>query len=251
MKRKPLLENKVCLVTGTSRGIGQAIAERFAEERAVVYANARTGGSIDEWAARCAERCGAAVIPVYFDVRDADGGKQAVMRIKNEHGRVDALVNNAAIERNELIGMLDMNYAREVFDVNVMAPIRLIQLVSRIMTRQAQGSIINIASMVGLKGSAGQSIYAASKGALISFTRCAAIELASHNVRVNAVAPGLTQTEMLAQAAPEHLEDRIAHIKMGRLAKPREIADACVYLASDLSSFVSGQVLGVDGCSII
>ena len=128
----------------------------------------------------------------------------------------------------------------------------MLQLVSRVMGRQERGgSIVNIASMVGLRGNRGQLVYSATKGAVISLTKSAAKELAPKKIRVNAVAPGLTNTAMMQQADPEKLRSRIANICMGRLAEPGDIAGACLFLLSDLSSYVSGQVLPVDGCTIM
>ncbi len=251
MNRKPLLEDKVCLVTGTSRGIGRAIAERFAAEGAVVYANGRTESGLDEWAVQCAKRYATAVIPVYFDVRDSDGAKQAVMRIKKEHGRLDVLVNNAAVVSYEMIGMIDIQRMREMFEVNVVSVIELLQLVARLMMRQSSGSIINLSSVVATRGVGGQMAYAATKGAIISLTKSAAKELAPKGIRVNAIAPGMVDTERFRETMERLFRDKASAIGMGRLARPEEVADACIFLASDLSSYVTGQILEVDGSILL
>lgn len=246
-----LLEGKVCLVTGTSRGIGQAIAERYAEEGAVVYANARTQGSLDEWARECGNKYNATVIPLYFDVTDAAAAKQAVLKIKADHQKIDVLVNNAGMVTYELLSMINFDSLRSMFEVNVIAIIQLIQLVSRIMTRQKSGSIINMASIVGTNGVGGQLAYSATKGAVISLTKSAAKELAPSNIRVNAIAPGMVATERLVEVFEKSFKDRLSDIGMGRLAKPEEIANACVFFGSDLSEYVSGQILGVDGSTVL
>ena len=134
-----------------------------------------------------------------------------------------------------------------MFEVNVIAMIQLVQLASRIMTRQKSGSIINMSSVVGVQGVKGQLGYSATKGAVISITKSAAKELIEHNIRVNAIAPGMVGTERFTAVFEEKFKDKIANIGIGRLAEPNEIANVCVFLASDLSTYVTGQVIGVDG----
>ena len=245
-----LLEKKVCLITGAGRGIGAAIARRFVEEGACVYANDNRAGSVDEWAADI-EGAPGIVRPLYFDITNTSQIKDAVMRIKRESQRIDVLVNNAGIEFNELIGMISEENTQKMFEVNVFSTIKLIQYASRIMAKGGGGSIINIASIVGQRGNRGQLVYSATKGAVIALTRSAAKELAEKNIRVNAVAPGLTATAMMLQADQSKLQDRISNIPMGRLAEPADIAGACLFLASDLSKYVSGETVGVNGCALM
>ena len=241
------LDNKVCLVTGASKGIGRAIAEVFAAEGAVVIANARKQGSIDDWARSCSEENGVQVLPMYFDVTDHQAVKDAVKRIKSEYQRLDVLVNNAGVVSYELLPMLNIDKFREMLEVNVIGAVHLTQLASRLMSRQKSGSIINISSVVAVNGVEGQAAYAASKGALISFTKAAAKELASGHVRVNAVAPGMIGTERIQQVFEKNMEEKESLIGMKRLGEPEEIADACVFLASDKSRYITGQTLVVDG----
>ena len=245
-----MLEHKVCIVTGAGRGIGKAIAELFAAEGAEVIVNDVVPGSADAWiqGSEWAKR----LHPRYFDITDASAVRQNVMEIKKTFSHIDVLVNNAGVEFNELIGMISRENMEKMFRVNVYGTIEMLQAVSRVMARNEKGgSIINISSMVGLRGNPGQLVYSATKGAVIALTRSAAKELAPKGIRVNSIAPGLTQTEMMAQADLDKLQGRIANISMGRIAKPEDIANGCLLLASDQASYISGQVLPVDGCTIM
>jgi len=235
-----LLKDKVTFVTGARRGIGRAIARLFAENGAIVYANAVSEGSLDDFA--CEN-----IIPIYFDVTDTSAAKSAIMRIKKEQGRLDALVNNAGIMHTALIGMADSATTHKMFDVNVLAVLELVQLAARLMTRQKSGSIINLSSIVGVNGQSGQLAYSATKGAVIALTKSAAKELAPSNVRVNAIAPGMIDTDLLSVLSAESAELSKSQIGMGRLGTPDDIARACLFFASDLSEYVTGQILGVDG----
>jgi 3-oxoacyl-[acyl-carrier protein] reductase len=246
-----LLEGKVALITGTSRGIGRSIAERYAEEGCIVYANAREAESMDDWAAEKSKFYRTNIIPVYFDVTDNVAAKEAILRIKSEQGKLDILVNNAGVVTYELLPMIDFDRMRHMFEVNVVATIQLVQLASRIMGRQKSGSIINMSSIVGVRGVKGQLAYSATKGAVISLTKSAAKELANQNIRVNAVAPGMVGTERFEKVFNQSFKDRLNDIGMGRLASPNEIADSCVFLGSDLSQYITGQILVVDGSTNI
>lgn len=248
MDRAQLLEGKVCLVTGTSRGIGAEIAERFAAMGGVVYANARQEGCLEKWACTINADVSGKLVPIYFDVTDSDSVKQAVMRIKKEQGRLDVLVNNAGMVSNEVLGMVSKDKMRDMFEVNVFGLLDLSQLVAtRFMVKQKSGSIVNIASIVGVEGSGGQVAYSASKGAVIAMTKSMAQELAPYQVRVNAVAPGMIATERLQVTIREEYRGHIPPIGMGRLGTPDDIADACLYFASDMSSYTTGQILVVSG----
>lgn len=249
-----LLEKKVCIITGAAQGIGHAIAERFAADGAVVYACDMKEGTMDSWAAECGERYGTKVVPVYFDVTDAAAVKNAFMSAFKAEGRIDVLVNNAGVVFNKKIGMIMRPETELMFRVNVIAVIEMIQLVSRLMARNGGGSIVNIASVTAVLGSAGQSAYSATKGAIMSFTKSAAKELAPIGIRVNAVAPGIVKTERFAELYEESgdkIDARIQKIALGRLGTPEDVADACSFLASDRASYISGQILGVDGCASI
>lgn len=245
-----LLKNKVCIVTGSARGIGKEIALLFASEGAEVIVNGTRPGSADIWIGN--SEYWDHLHPFYFDISDSAAVRQNVMSIMKLFGHVDVLVNNAGVEYNELIGMISRDNMEKMFSVNVYGTIEMIQTVSRIMSRNANGgSIINISSMVGLRGNAGQLVYSATKGAVVALTKSAAKELAPKGIRVNSIAPGLTQTEMMEQADLEKLQGRINNICMGRIAQPMDIAGGCLLLASDYAGYISGQILPVDGCTIM
>lgn len=247
-----LLKGKVIIVTGAGRGIGQAMATVYAENGATVYANDILPGMVEEWCDEVNARVSGKICSLPFDITSETEARTAIMQVKKEAGHIDGLVNNAGVEFNELIGMISRDNMEKMFKVNVFGPINMIQLVSKVMGRQENGgSIVNIASMTALRGNRGQLVYSATKGAVVSLTKSAAKELAEKKIRVNAIAPGLTNTAMMRQADPEKIQSRIDNICMGRLAEPEDIAQACMFLLSDLSGYVSGQVLAVDGCTIM
>lgn len=249
-----LLEKKVCIITGAAQGIGRAIAEQFAADGAIVYTCDMKEGAMDEWAAACAEKYQTKIVPLYFDVTDAAAVKTAFMSTFKAEGRIDVLVNNAGVVFNKKIGMILRPETELMFRVNVIAVIEMVQLVARLMQRNGGGSIVNIASVTAVLGSPGQSAYSATKGAIMSFTKSAAKELAPLGIRVNAVAPGIVKTERfteLYEQSGEKIDARIQRIALGRLGTPEDIANACSFLASDRASYISGQILGVDGCASI
>ena len=241
------LNNKIALVTGAGAGIGQATAKLFANEGAVVYAADIKGL---EWAESFTLNEGR-VIPTTLDICDFAAVKSVVMAMKKEHGHIDILANIAGLISYEMMPMIDYEKFRKMLDVNVVALVHLMSLVSRVMTRQQSGSIINMASMVGEKGSKGQLSYAATKGAVIAATKSAAKELAEHHIRVNAIAPGMVGSERFKAVLEEKFAQKINDIPFGRLAEPEEVANLCLFLASDQSSYLTGQIIGIDGGAII
>lgn len=240
-----LLKDKVCIITGAAQGIGRQIAKQFAEDGAIVYAcDLREFETGDE-----------RIRPLVMDVTDAAAVKSAFMQVFKTEGRIDVLVNNAGVVFNRKIGMIMREETELMFRVNVIAVLEMIQLVSRLMARGGGGSIVNIASVTAVLGSPGQVAYSATKGAIISLTKSAAKELAPQGIRVNAVAPGIVKTERFAElyetTNAQKIEDRISRIALGRLGTPEDIANACSFLASDRAGYISGQILGVDGCASI
>jgi 3-oxoacyl-[acyl-carrier protein] reductase len=242
-----MLKNKICLITGCSKGIGAATVEKFAKEHATIYASARTEGCIDRSCEELSEAYQTQVMPLYFDVTDEAASKQAIMKIKKEQGRLDVLVNNAGIMQDALIGMVSKKLMQNIFDVNVFAVMNMIQLANKLMSRQRSGSIINISSIVGVEGNAGQLVYSASKGAVAALTKTAAKELAVHHIRVNAIAPGMIDTDMFRSIGEEKIQEHLKNIRLGRLGTPEDVANAIAFLASDDAEYITGQILGVDG----
>ena len=239
-----LLENKVCIITGAAQGIGRQIAEQFAADGATVYACDR-----QEFTSNNEN-----IQSVLLDITDAASVKTTFMQIFKTEGRIDCLVNNAGIVYNRKIGMITREETERMFLVNVIAALELLQLTSRLMARCGGGSIVNIASVTAVLGSPGQVAYSATKGAIISMTKSAAKELASQGIRVNAVAPGIVKTERFAElyeSDGNKIDERIQRIALGRLGTPEDIAHACAFLASDRANYISGQILGVDGCASI
>lgn len=246
-----LLKNKVCLVTGASRGIGLATAKRFAEEGAIVYANVRHPKNMDDYFDDLNRKPGGVITALYFDVRDETAAKQAIMQIKKEQGKLDVLVNNAGVMKDALIGMVSMDLMREILDTNVLGAANMLQLATKLMCRQKSGSIINLSSIVGIEGNAGQLAYSASKGAVAAITKTAAKELASQGIRVNAIAPGMIDTDMYRSIGIDRMNAQLANIRMGKFGEPDEVADAILFLASDLSRYITGEIIGVNGGAMV
>jgi len=245
MCNSKLLDGKVAIITGCNRGIGRAILELFIEQGAIVYAVARSQGSLS-----CLEG-GQNFIPVYMDVTNNNHVKDLFVKIKKEQNRLDILVNNAGIMKDALIGMISRSQIEETYAVNVFAVIDMMQYASKFFKRQSSGSIINLASIMGTHGNVGQSLYSSSKGAVVALTKSAAKELASSGIRVNAIAPGAIDTDMLRSIGEENINKLLKGIHAGKLGTPIEIAYTALFLASDLSKYVTGQVIGVDGAMIV
>jgi 3-oxoacyl-[acyl-carrier protein] reductase len=243
MPESASLTGKVAIVTGGTRGIGLATVRALAEAGATVVLTGR-----DEAAAKdAAESVGGAVTGLQLDVTDAKAVSTVIRGVAKEHGRLDIAVANAGIMEGALLGMIRDDDVHRVLDTNVAGTIHTVQGAARAMMRKKTGSIVVLASVVGERGSAGQTVYAASKAAVANVARSAAKELGGAGVRVNAVAPGVIDTELTAQLSEQARADSIGNTPLGRLGDADEVARAIRFLVSDEASFITGQVLGVDG----
>ena len=240
------LAEKVAIVTGSTRGIGQAIAEELARQGAKVVISGRNGERAQQVAAAIQEAGGEA-IAVQADVSHMADAQQLVKETLDRWGRIDILVNNAGITRDNLLLRMSEEEWDTVLQVNLKGAFNCTKSVTRQMMKQRQGRIINITSVVGQMGNAGQANYAASKAGLIGFTKSVARELASRNITCNAVAPGYIQTDMTA-ALDDAVKDSLKQqIPLGRLGTPEDVARVVAFLCSDDAAYITGQVINVDG----
>lgn len=240
--------NKNVIVTGSNRGIGSRVVELLASKGCNVWACARKKS--DEFEARLTElssKYSVWVKPVYFDLSDETQIKSGIKTIMADKQPIDVLINNAGMPYGGLMTMTPVAKLREVFEVNYFSQILMMQLVSRVMMRQKSGCIINMASVGGIQTNPGYLAYGSSKAALIWATKCVAKELGPYGIRVNAVAPGFTDTDMGHFKNEEELEKMISQTSLGRMATPEEVANGIAWLASDDASFVTGHVLVIDG----
>lgn len=242
---------KSILITGAMRGIGYATAVKAAQQGWKVVLNGRDEARLTEVKEDLEMRYSAKVHTIAYDVTDVDAVKQAFMWIKKNVGQLDAIVNNAGIMDDSLIGMLKPEQLQKTFEVNTSAAIYHMQFASRLMAKQKSGSIINVSSIIGRFGNAGQLAYSTSKAALIGATYSAAKELAPLNIRVNAVAPGFIETDLTNRYTDEMKQQTLSKIKMGRAGQAEEVANVIMFLASDAASYVTGQVIGVDGGMVV
>lgn len=243
-----MVQGKNVIITGARRGIGRAATELFAENGANIWACARIkdDGFEDEMQ-KLAERCGVWIKPLYFDLIDEEQTKEVVTGILKEKLPIDVLINNAGEMQFSLLQMTSLQMMKDMFQINFFSQMLVTQLVSRMMIRQRSGSIVNISSFIGLDAEAGGLAYGASKASMALSVQVLSKELAGHGIRVNAVAPGLTETDMLEYVGAD-VRQRIAEsVDMRREGSPREIAEAIMFLASDKSSYITGQVIRVDG----
>jgi len=241
------LENKTALVTGGSRGIGKAIALKLAEYGAdVAITYARSVDAAEEVKAEI-EGMGRKAKALQADAVNFEKAEEVIKEITDDWGKLDILVNNAGITRDNLILRMSEEQWDEVIETNLKSIFNYSKAVAKPMMRSRGGSIINISSVVGISGNAGQSNYAASKAGIIGFTKSYAKELASRNIRSNVVAPGYILTEMTGELDEKVLEGIKEETPLGRAGEADEVADAVVFLASDASSYITGEVLRVDG----
>ena len=242
------MERKTVLITGCNRGIGKEAVRLFAENGYNLICCIRkenadflafTDGLIIQY--------GISVDILYFDMTDEDSIKEALKPILKERRQVDVLINNAGIATGGFLQMTSMKQLKEVFQINYFSHVLITQLITKLMMRQKSGCIINMGSVAGLDNFAGYTAYGASKAAMMAFTRTIARELAPYNIRVNAIAPGLTDTGMADQMEEKAWKEMVERTDMNRLGKPHEIAQMMLFLASEEASFITGQVYRVDG----
>jgi len=244
------LTGKVAVVTGAARGIGRAIAWALASRGALVVPTDAVVSSPDVGDSP-APGSGRIADLVRMNVTEAADVEAVFAGVLAEHGRLDILVNNAGITRDQLLMRMKREEWDRVLEVNLTGAFVCSQAVLRPMMKQRSGAIVNIASIVGIAGNAGQANYSASKGGMIALTRTTAKELAKRNIRANAIAPGFIKTKMTDKLSPELIEKMKEHIGLGRLGEPQDIANVAVFLVSDASSYVTGQTIVVDGGLVI
>ena len=247
MNKMKLLENKTAIITGASRGIGRGIAIELAKQGANV---AFTFNSSVEAATALENELKAFGISAkgyQSNAANFDAAQELVKNVLEEFGTIDILVNNAGITKDNLLMRISEEDFDSVIEVNLKSVFNLTKAVIRPMMKQRNGSIINISSVVGLKGNAGQANYAASKAGIIGFSKSVALELGSRNVRSNVIAPGFIETEMTDKLDEKVVQGWRDSIPLKRGGQPEDIANSCVFLASDMSSYITGQTLSVDG----
>lgn len=241
------LKDKIAIVTGASRGIGRAIAIAFAKNGAKVTLSATSLDALKEVQAEIEGFYSGSTILTQANVTNGDEINSVVKKTLDTHGRVDILVNNAGVTRDNLLALMSEKEWDEVLATNLKSVFLMTKACARPMVKQRSGVIINIASIIGITGNAGQANYAASKAGIIALTKSAARELAKRNIRVNAIAPGFIQTRMTERVAAEVKQKLLEQIPLGRYGEPEEVAQVAVFLASEGAGYITGQVVVVDG----
>lgn len=242
-----LLHGKTAIITGASRGIGSGIARVFAENGSNV---AFTYSSSVDSAIKLQDELlehGVKVKSYKSDASDFNSSQKLIIDVISDFGQIDILINNAGITKDNLLMRMGEEDFDKVIEVNLKSVFNMTKAVQRTMLKQRKGSIINMSSVVGVKGNAGQTNYAASKAGIIGFSKSVALELGSRNIRCNVIAPGFIETEMTAKLDQLTVDQWRAGIPLKRGGTPNDIANACVFLASDMSSYITGQTIHVDG----
>lgn len=241
------LKGKTAIVTGGARGIGRAIALTLAKAGANIVINYTSSSKAADEVVEEAKKLGVSALAMKADVSKNDEIENLVKQVLNDFGSIDILVNNAGITRDNLLIRMSEEDFQDVIDINLKGAFICTKHVSKVMMKQRTGKIINIASVVGVMGNAGQSNYAASKAGLIGFTKSIAKELAKRNVNVNAVAPGYIETDMTASLSDKVKEEFMNVIPLPRAGQPQDVANAVLFLSSEYSDYITGQVIHIDG----
>lgn len=242
------LVGKTALITGCNRGIGKEILSLFAKEGASVIACVRKENiEFISFISELSLKCAVSIEPLYFDISNEEEIKAAMKSLLQKKTKIDILVNNAGIATGAFLQMTSMKQLKEVFQINFFSHVLITQFVSRMMMKERMGCIINMGSIAGLENFAGYSAYGSSKAALMYFTKTIARELAPYNIRVNSIAPGLTDTGMAGQMEDKAWKEMVSRSDLNRLGEPKEIAELALFLASDKSSFITGQIIRADG----
>ena len=248
MNNKCLLAGKTAIVTGTNRGIGAATVETFAKNGATIWACARDKSELFEnRITELAIKFNVQITPIYFDVTDELEVKKAIREIGKETSRIDVLVNNAGISVEKLFSMTSMDVMRNTMETNFFSQMHISQVVSRYMMKQKAGSIVNVGSVSGVERKEGGTAYGSSKAAVIFSTKTMAFELGHYGIRVNSVSPGFIATDMWENRSKMVIDEIQKETPLGRQGTPYEVANAILFLASDLSSYITGQNIIVDG----
>ncbi len=242
-----LLEGKTAIITGATRGIGKGIAKVFAEQGANVAFTYSSSVKAAQELEKELNALGIKVKGYQSNAANFDDAQKLAEDVLKEFGSIDILVNNAGITKDNLLMRISEEDFDKVIEVNLKSVFNLTKAVIRPMMKQRKGSIINMSSVVGLKGNAGQTNYAASKAGIIGFSKSVALELGSRNIRSNVIAPGFIETEMTAKLDQDTVDSWRKAIPLRRGGTPEDIANACVFLASDMSAYITGQTLNVDG----
>jgi 3-oxoacyl-[acyl-carrier protein] reductase len=242
-----LLEGKTAIITGGSRGIGKGIVEVFAQHGANVAFTYSSSADAANALAETVSKTGVKVKAYQSDAASYEEAQTLAADVLKDFGSIDILINNAGITKDNLLMRISEEDFDKVIEVNLKSVFNMTKAVQRAMLKQRKGSIINMSSVVGVKGNAGQTNYAASKAGVIGFTKSVAIELGSRDIRCNAIAPGFIETEMTDKLDETSVQAWREMIPLKRGGTPEDVANACVFLASDLSGYVTGQVLNVDG----
>ena len=243
-----ILKDKVAIITGCNRGIGKAILEIFVQNGATVFACSRKEtNEFSQYVEQLKSQYNASIFPIYFDVEKIEEIKQGIKLIREKRLNIDILVNNAGITSNELFLMTSLESIQKQLDINFKSVFVISQYISKLMIKNKKGSIVNISSISALGGDCGRALYGATKAAVSSLTKTMATELGISNIRVNAVAPGFINTDMKDLLSEEALQENLNLSKLKRIGEPKEVANVVMFLASDLASYVTGQIVNVDG----